>query len=209
MEKMGKAINIDIYSDLFMPYFFYKCDCSENGTCTLEEYSRGISYFKKKTFKELTSDYNTVKTKLISVEYKNTSYVRSYGRDEEDEKDEFKKFYLWLFEFNNFNKKEKKDKKIQFEIAKFYWNALFCGYNFIRSFIEYLENEIKVEFIKHDQWNCLLELVRHSKNMFPKDYSLDDSWPTLFDDFYKYYCKINGIEVVMPQELLPQFNNGD
>ena len=211
---MGTAIEIDIYSDLFMPYFFYKCESSENGVCTLDEYSRGLIYFKRKTFKELKNDYLTVKEKLIKVEYNlGKSYSRSansvYQNRNEDETDEFKKFYLWLFEFNNMNKKDKKDKKIQFEIAKFYWEALFCGYNFIKNFIEYLENEKKIEFIKQDQWNCLLELVRHSKNNFPKDYSLDDSWPTLFDDFYIFYCKANGIEVIMPQENFGQFNNGD
>jgi len=208
---MGTAIDIDIYSDLFMPYFFYQCDSTETGSCSLEEYSRGMSHFHRKTFKDLKHDYLTVKEKLLKVEFnpKERQNSRYYYNNYEEEKDEFKRFYLWLFEFNNMNKKEKKDKKIQFEIAKFYWEAIFCSYNFIKIFIEFLENEKKIEFIKHDQWNCLLELVRHSKNNYPKDYSLDDSWPTLFDDFYIFYCKKNGIEVKMPEENFGQFTYGD
>lgn len=206
---MATALEIDIYSDLFLPYFFFRCDSSEVGVCTLEEYSRGMSFFKKKTFKELKSDLLPVKEKLLKVEFIPERNTNRYYYNREPETDDFKKFYLWLFEFNNMNKKEKRNKQIQFEIAKFYWNALFCGYNFIKNFVEYLENERKIEFIKQDQWNCLLELVRHSKNNYPHDYSLNDSWPTLFDDYYIFYCKKNGIEVKMPEENLGQFNYGD
>ena len=27
MEKMGKTLEIDIYTDIFITYFFFRCDC--------------------------------------------------------------------------------------------------------------------------------------------------------------------------------------
>jgi len=208
MVKMGKALSIDIYSDLFMPYFFYKCGCFEVGKCSLQEYATGLSALGRKTFSELKNDYNSVKEKLLKVEYTRAdkSQRRYYYSNDEDETDEFKKFYFWLFEFNLQNKQEKKDKKILFEIAKFYWEQIFCSYNFTKDLIEFLENDKKIEYVKLDQWNCLLELVRHCKNNFPNDYSLEDSWPTLFDEFYVWYCKKNGIEFKLPEEYLGNLN---
>ena len=50
MIKMGKELKIDIYSDLFMPYFFYKCSCSKMGECSLQEYANGLTILKKKSF---------------------------------------------------------------------------------------------------------------------------------------------------------------
>jgi len=206
---MGKALNIDIYSDLFMPYFFYKCGCLEVGKCSLQDYAAGLSALKRKTFQDLTNDYMKIKEKLLIVEYtppdkdlKRYYYDNNY----EDQSDEFKKFYFWLFEFNVQNKQEKKDRKIPYEIAKFYWEQIFCSYNFIKDFIYFLENEKKIESAKLDQWNCLLELVRHCKNSFPNNYNLEDSWPTLFDEFYLWYCKKNAIELQMPEEYLGNFN---
>lgn len=208
MIKMGKALNIDIYSDLFMPYFFYKCGCLEVGKCALPEYATGLSALKRKSFQDLKNDYNSTKEKLLKIEYSppDKNQKRYYYDNYEDQMDEFKKFYFWLFEFNVQNKQEKKDRKIQYEIAKFYWEQIFCSYNFVNSLIEFLENAKKIEYVKLDQWNCLLELIRHCKNNFPNDYSLEDSWPTLFDEFYIWYCKKNGIEVKMPEEYLGNLN---
>jgi len=206
---MGKVLNIDIYLDLFMPYFFYKCGCIEVGKCTLEEYSKGLNGLKKKTFADLKQDYYKIKEKLLNVEYippEKTSKKYYYDTDYDNSTDEFKKFYLWLFDFNNQNKIEKKDKKIHFEVAKFYFEQFFCSYNLIKDLVDFLEKEKKIEFIKLDQWNCMLELIRHCKNSFPNNYSLDDSWPTLFDEFYIWYCKKNGIEFKMPEEYYGNIN---
>lgn len=202
---MGKELKIDIYSDLFMPYFFYKCGCFEVGKCSLQEYANGLSSLKRKSFTDLKQDYLKIKEKLLKIEYVKVdkgSRRYYYDNDYEDQTDDFKKFYFWLFEFNNQNKQDKKDKKIPLEIAKFYWEQLFDSYHFINHLINFLENEKKIEHVKLDQWNCLLELVRHCKNEFPKDYSLEDSWPTLFDEFFISYCKKNGIQFKMPEEYL-------
>lgn len=209
MIKMGKALNLDIYSDLFMPYFFYKCGCFDVGKCSLQEYAAGLSALRRKTFQDLKNDYMSIKEKLLKVEYNPPEKNQKryyYDSNYNDQTDEFKKFYFWLFEFNVLNKQEKKDKKIQYEIAKFYWEQVFDSYYFIKDLISFLEQEKKIEHVKLDQWNCLLELVRHCKNNFPNNYCLEDSWPTLFDEFYIWYCKKNGIEVKMPEEYLGNLN---
>lgn len=199
---MGNELKIDIYSDLFMPYFFYKCSCSKMGECSLQEYANGLTILKKKSFGELKTDYNKIKEKLINVELKDKSQQkRNYYEYDEDQSDEFKKFYFWLFEFNIENKSEKKDKKISFEIAKFFWEQLFCSYGYVKHLINFIENEKKLQFVKLDQWNCLLELIRHFKQTFPNEYNLEDCWPTLFDDFYIWYCLKNGIEYKKPENL--------
>jgi len=175
----------------------------------LQEYSLGLSVLKQKTFDSLKTTYNHIKEKLLRVEYappEKNNKGRYYYDSNDDQSDEFKKFYFWLFEFNVQNKQEKKDKKIPYEIAKFYWEQIFCSYNFTKDLFEFLENEKKIEYMKLDQWNCLLELVRHCKNNFPKDYSLEDSWPTMFDEFFIWYCQKNGIEVKMPEEYLGNLN---
>ncbi len=180
----------------------------EVGKCSLQEYSIGLNSLKRKTFLELKNDYLNIKEKLLKVEYSPPDKNQRkyyYDNDNENDSDEFKKFYLWLFEFNNQNKQNKKDKKIPYEIANFYFEQIFDSYNFIKELIIFLE-EKKLEYVKLDQWNCLLELVRHCKNKFPEGYSLEDSWPTIFDEFYIWYCKKKNIEFKMPEEYLGNLN---
>lgn len=45
MEKMGSTLGIDIYSDLFITYFFYRCQCKTYGEVSLDEYTRGLTSF--------------------------------------------------------------------------------------------------------------------------------------------------------------------
>ena len=42
MEKMGKVLNIDIYTDIFITYFFYKCGCKSMDGVTEQEYVKGL-----------------------------------------------------------------------------------------------------------------------------------------------------------------------
>ena len=42
MEKMGKVLNIDIYTDIFITYFFYKCGCKSMEGVTEQEYVKGL-----------------------------------------------------------------------------------------------------------------------------------------------------------------------
>lgn len=53
MLKMGQELNIDIYNDLFIIYFLYKCDAKQIDCITETEFSKGLYNLDVKNFKEL------------------------------------------------------------------------------------------------------------------------------------------------------------
>jgi hypothetical protein len=61
-----------------------------------------------------------------------------------------------------------------------------------------MEKEKKSGQIKEDQWNLFLELLKVIGDSFPKNYSIEESWPTLFDEFYVWYCKKYNIKADIP-----------
>jgi hypothetical protein len=36
-------------------------------------------------------------------------------------------------------------------------------------------------------------------DQFPKGYNVEESWPTLFDEFYIWYCKKYNIKIETPE----------
>jgi hypothetical protein len=65
--------------------------------------------------------------------------------------------------------------------------------------MEWMETEKKSPQVKQDQWNCFLELLKTIGDSFPKGYTPEDSWPTLFDEFFEYYCNKYGIKIEKPE----------
>lgn len=55
MIKMGNDLNIDIYNDLFIIFFLYKCDAKQIDCITETEFSKGLNNLYVKNFKELKS----------------------------------------------------------------------------------------------------------------------------------------------------------
>lgn len=55
MLKMGKDLNIDIYDDLFIIFFLYKCDAKQIDCITDTEFTKGLNNLNVKNFKELKS----------------------------------------------------------------------------------------------------------------------------------------------------------
>lgn len=55
MEKMGKVLGIDIYTDIFITYFFYRCECKNFAEVTLEEYARGLQTFNVNNLADVKS----------------------------------------------------------------------------------------------------------------------------------------------------------
>ncbi len=45
-EKMGKTLGIDIYTDIFITYFSYKCESKQLDFITEAEYIKGMKAFK-------------------------------------------------------------------------------------------------------------------------------------------------------------------
>ena len=58
-EKMGKTLGIDIYSDIFITYFVYKCNSKTIEYITEDQYIEGLKAFKCNTL-------NEIKNKILS-----------------------------------------------------------------------------------------------------------------------------------------------
>ena len=101
----------------------------------------------------------------------------------------FKDYYMYLFNLNVMKK------MVSFEVVELYFKNLFSEYKFVYEFIDFLKNEKKECGLNKDQWTTFIDLIKTVKNNFPQNYSIEDAWPNLFDEFYYYYCKKHGIEI--------------
>ena len=109
-EKMGKTLGIDIYTDIFITYFLYKCDTKNIEYLTEDQFIKGLTAFKCNTIQE-------VKNKIMDIRGQLLLY----------ESDDFKKFYNYLFDLNvTGSEKDKKSKSLPYEIVEIYFNSLFC-----------------------------------------------------------------------------------
>ena len=86
MEKMGKTLGIDIYTDIFITYFFYKCNAKSMEEITEKEYITGLTNFN-------CSDLKGVKNNIISIK---EELLDLYS-------DDFKNFYNFLYKFLKVN----------------------------------------------------------------------------------------------------------
>jgi hypothetical protein len=111
------------------------------------------------------------------------------------ESEEFRQFYQFLFPFNV----KEKVKEMDFDIAKFFWETLFSKYKIVHQFIDFVEKEKPGVKIKQDLWNNMLDFVLNIGDQFPKGYSTLDSWPTLLDDYFRWYCNKNNIKIEEPE----------
>lgn len=88
---------------------------------------------------------------------------------------------------------DKKTKRISYEATELYFKSLFRNHlKLVNLFLNYLI-EIKQDGLSSDQWNCSKDFIETFGANFPKEYCINDAWPTLFDDFYIHYCKQNNI----------------
>lgn len=51
--KMGKELGIDIFTDLFMVYFLFKCNAKRNDCLTEAEFATGLRAFGVSSFKSI------------------------------------------------------------------------------------------------------------------------------------------------------------
>ena len=111
--------------------------------------------------------------------------------------DDFKKFYLFLF---HFNLEKKTHKYLNSYIYKLFFVELFGNqFKVVNHFLEFMETDKKDASINEDQWNLFLELLKAIGDQFPKNYNVEESWPTLFDEFYIWFCKKFNIKIEVPQ----------
>ena len=179
MEKMGKTLGIDIYTDIFITYFFFRCGCKSMEEVTEKEFITGLKYFKCNDLKELKTRILNVRETLL-----NLSSIQ------------FKDFYNFLFTFNC-----GKGKILPFEVVEVYFNDLFSDqFPIAKYFITFLKEKKNSQGLNKDQWECFLDFLLNHGISFPKDYKCDDYYPLIIDEFYQWYCERNVIQIKINED---------
>ena len=170
MERMGTTLGIDVYTDMFITFFFYKCGCKSLEEVSEDEYVRGLTAFNCNTLKDVKSKIENTREILLNIESA-----------------EFRRFYTFLYMFNFI----KKSKTIHIDVVEVYFNNLFECFPITRRLVHYLKNVVKVQGLTKDQWECSLDFFINHGSSFPKKYNVDEYYPVLFDDFYRWYLENN------------------
>ena len=125
-EKMGKTLGIDIYTDIFITYFSYKCESKQLDFITEADYIKGMKAFKCNSLNEVKNKIITIRAKLLEI----------HG-------DDFRKFYNYLFDFNVPGaEQEKKKKSLPYEVVEVYFNSLFCSqFPVAKEFLTFLKEK--------------------------------------------------------------------
>lgn len=180
MVKMGEDLGIDIYTDMFLPYFLYKCKAKKLEEITLQEYKSGLLAFNVSCLRTIP------KSKLTSFKNDIT-------------KVDFQNFYQYLFQINL----QKNSKVVIYDVVEVYFKELFAKkYSFVNEFLQFLKNDKKNTGLNKDQWSSFLDLLKSIGNKkFEDFYNMNEAWPVLFDDFYLFYCEQRKIEPRRPKEL--------
>ncbi len=179
MVKIGEDLGIDIYTDMFFPYFLYKCKAKKLEEITLNEYKTGLNAFYIKSIRSLP------KSKLTSFKTDITS------KDFED-------FYKYLYQIN-----QTKSKLVSYEVVEVYFKELFMNkYPFVENFLTFLKEKKKDLGLNKDQWLSFYDLLKYlgKTKKFEDCYNMNEAWPVLFDDFYLYYCEIKKIKPRLPEQ---------
>ena len=93
-EKMGKTLGIDIYTDIFITYFAYKCEAKQLDFITESEYIKGLTSLKCNTLTDVKNKIINIRGELLDIH-----------------SDDFRNFYYFLFDLNMTAQKEKKKGK--------------------------------------------------------------------------------------------------
>ena len=67
-EKMGKTLGIDIYNDMFITYFAFKCGANTVDYITEDQYIEGMKAFKCNTLSEVKNKIQTIRGKLLEID---------------------------------------------------------------------------------------------------------------------------------------------
>jgi hypothetical protein len=184
-EKMGETLGINIYTDIFITYFLYKCESKQLDFITEEDYIRGMKAFKCNTLKDLKDKIMGIREKLLEIDG-----------------DNFRKFYYYLFDFNvSGGAEEKKTKSLSYDEVEVYFNGLFCEkFPVAKEFLVFLKEKKNKCGLKWDEWRTFLDFIQNQGKIFPKDYNPAEYYPVIVDDFYYWYCQKHGIKIKNPDE---------
>jgi len=105
----------------------------------------------------------------------------------------FKRVYLFTYNFA----RSPGQKSLALEVATEYWKLLLNGRfpsAHLRAWIEFLEREYGKSVAK-DTWNCMYDFVQLAqKDPELKGYDLDGAWPSILDDFVRYWRRKNEMD---------------
>ena len=182
-EKMGKTLGIDIYTDIFITYFAYKCGAKQLEFITENEYLKGLKFFKCNTLVDVKNKITNIRGELLEIH-----------------SEDFRNFYYFLFDLNvPGSEAERKKKSLALEIVEVYLNSLFCEqFKVAKEFLQYLKE--KNIGLKWDEWRMFLDFIQNEGTKFPKDYNMAEYYPIVIDEFYLWYCKKHGIKIPNPDE---------
>ncbi len=111
--------------------------------------------------------------------------------------DEFKKFFNFLF---TFNLAKKTNKVLPLDVYSLYLKDLFgIHFKLVDEFLLFMQKSNPPLLITEDQWQLFLNLLKEIGDDFPNNYNVEEAWPTLFDEFYEWYCKKYDIKIEKPQ----------
>lgn len=189
MIKMGKDIGIkDIYSDLFLIYFFFLCKAKQIDFLTEEEFASGLSALNVKEFKNVKNNMDKMQSNYMYTGRSNVAKLRE--------------FFAYLFTINV----ERKTKTIEYDYVEFYFQKAFPGEKkLVQEFLKFLQKKGKPK-INKDQWTSLFDLLVSIGNEFPKKYEISSAWPVILDEFYIWYCKERGIEIKQEEDFSKFYN---
>ncbi len=181
-EKMGKTLGIDIYTDIFITYFAYKCEAKQLDFITESEYIKGLTSLKCNTLTDVKNKIINIRGELLDIH-----------------SDDFRNFYYFLFDLNMTAQKEKKkEKPLSSDIVEVYFKSLFCEqFKVAKEFLEFLKDK---KGLKWDEWRMFLDFIQNEGTKFPKDYNMAAYYPVLIDEFYIWYCKKYNINIPNPDE---------
>ena len=179
---MGKTLGIDIYNDIFITYFVFKCGANTLEYITEDQYLQGMKAFKCNALTEVKNKIQTIRGKLLEIDTT-----------------DFRSFYDFLFNLNvPGSEKERKTKSLSYDIVEVYFKGLFCDqFKFMNEFLQFLKG--KKVGLKWDEWTTFLDFLKDKGSVFPKEYDYgSDYYPSIIDEFYIWYCKKHGIK--LPEE---------
>lgn len=124
-EKMGKTLGIDIYKDIFMIYFVFKCGATTLEYITESEYMQGLKALKCNNLNEVKNKIQKIRENLLVIDT-----------------DDFRNFYNFLFSFNVQEKGAKlKTRSLDYDVVELYFKGLFFQFKFINEFLEFLRKK--------------------------------------------------------------------
>ena len=128
---MGKTLGIDIYNDMFITYFLYKCGATTLEYITEDEFVQGMKSLKCNTLPDVKNKITKIRGEILLI----TS-------------DDFRKFYEFLFNLNvPGNERDRKSKSISYDIVEVYFNGLFASqFPFIKEFLQFLKEQKLMKF---------------------------------------------------------------